>query len=64
MKARSRATVAAALASSVPAMLVPAAAGSVDYPTLERVPKDSFAWFRSLIRDSVDRAAVEPTQAD
>jgi beta-glucosidase/6-phospho-beta-glucosidase/beta-galactosidase len=24
----------------------------VDYPTLERVPKDSFAWYRNLIASS------------
>jgi beta-glucosidase len=23
----------------------------VDYPTLERVPKDSFEWYRSTIRE-------------
>ena len=28
----------------------------IDYPTLERVPKDSFFWFRDLI--AANRAAV------
>ncbi len=30
----------------------------VDYPTLERVPKDSFSWFRSLIAAGRTAAAV------
>jgi beta-glucosidase len=33
----------------------------VDYPTLERIPKSSFAWYRDLIaerRRTADRAAA------
>jgi beta-glucosidase len=36
----------------------------VDYATLERVPKESFSWYRGLLEASVDRAAVEAAQSD
>jgi beta-glucosidase len=33
----------------------------VDYPTLERVPKDSFEWYRSTIRERRRVSRMAPT---
>jgi beta-glucosidase len=30
----------------------------VDYPTLERIPKDSFAWYRSFIAQQVPQKST------
>jgi beta-glucosidase len=35
----------------------------VDYPTLERVPKDSFYWYRDLIRSRRDAPRPSPVSA-
>ena len=36
----------------------------VDYPTLERIPKDSFSWYRDLIAAGRPRASAAVASAD